>query len=352
MNLHERIKFRREELLMTQTELAMKLGYKSRSSINKIEQGLSDIPQSKIKAFAEALDTSVGALMGWGNELGDLIRSNRLAKGQVLREYALSIGLDYKRLDALERGYDYRDDGPTAPLTPSEAEKISKAVGVPADSVCSLRICKPSGRDFSDECRFIEIVCLLERYNLYVDVQRGVPGVGVIIATKEGVVLEETVMDDFMNHYSEIIENHLTASKSQIRKKTMGVRIPVLNRVSAGVPIEAIENIVCYEEIPEEMAKTGDFFGLIIKGESMEPKMSDGDVVIIRRQGDIESGQVGVVIVDDTDATVIRVIKESNGIMLVATNQTAYPPKFFDSKQVEDLPVVIIGKVAELRAKF
>ena len=145
---------------------------------------------------------------------------------------------------------------------------------------------------------------------------------------------------------------YLMGWEDKSNKSAKSVKIPVLNRVSAGIPIEAIEEIINYEEIPEEMAKTGDFFGLIIKGESMEPKMSDGDVVIIRRQGDIESGQVGVVIVDDTDATVIRVIKESNGIMLVATNQTAYPPKFFDSKQVEDLPVVIIGKVAELRAKF
>lgn len=63
--LYERIKSRREELGMTQEELAQKLGYKSRSSIQKIEKGENDIPQSKIKAFAVALNTTPEYLMGW-----------------------------------------------------------------------------------------------------------------------------------------------------------------------------------------------------------------------------------------------------------------------------------------------
>lgn len=60
-----RIKKRREELKLTQQELALKLGYKSRSSINKIEIGENDIPFSKLSKIANALDTSVSELMGW-----------------------------------------------------------------------------------------------------------------------------------------------------------------------------------------------------------------------------------------------------------------------------------------------
>ncbi|MER2108225.1 MAG: helix-turn-helix transcriptional regulator [Solibacillus sp.] len=56
---------RRKEIGMTQEELAQRMGYKSKSSINKIELGKSDIPQSKIKLFAEALGTTPGNLMGW-----------------------------------------------------------------------------------------------------------------------------------------------------------------------------------------------------------------------------------------------------------------------------------------------
>lgn len=65
MELYKRIKQRREELGMSQEELAHKLGYKSRSSVNKIELGINDIPQSKISAFASALDVSEAWLLGY-----------------------------------------------------------------------------------------------------------------------------------------------------------------------------------------------------------------------------------------------------------------------------------------------
>lgn len=61
----ERITRRRLQLSMTQEELALKLGYKDKSSINKIEKGLSDIPQSKIIDFADALQCTKEYLMGW-----------------------------------------------------------------------------------------------------------------------------------------------------------------------------------------------------------------------------------------------------------------------------------------------
>ena len=63
-----------------------------------------------------------------------------------------------------------------------------------------------------------------------------------------------------------------------------GIVINVLGRVAAGIPLEAIEDIIDTEEISEEMAKTGEFFGLQINGDSMEPKFSKGDVVIVRKQ--------------------------------------------------------------------
>lgn len=64
-DIYKRIRTRREELNLSQEELAKKMGYKSRSSINKIEMGENDIPQSKVEAFAKALDTTPAYLMGW-----------------------------------------------------------------------------------------------------------------------------------------------------------------------------------------------------------------------------------------------------------------------------------------------
>lgn len=127
--------------------------------------------------------------------------------------------------------------------------------------------------------------------------------------------------------------------------------IPVLGSVRAGLPVEAVENIIDYEEISEEMARQGDFFALQIKGDSMEPKISDGDVVIVRKQPDVESGEIAIVLVNGDEATIKKVQKFTGGINLVPSNP-AYEVKTFTNQQIETLPVKILGKVVELRAKF
>lgn len=68
MHIGERIKLKREQLGLTQQELAAKLGYTNRATIAKIESGKNDIVQSKVVAFAEALDTTPAYLMGWEDE--------------------------------------------------------------------------------------------------------------------------------------------------------------------------------------------------------------------------------------------------------------------------------------------
>lgn len=129
------------------------------------------------------------------------------------------------------------------------------------------------------------------------------------------------------------------------------VQIPVLGYVKAGIPMTAIENIIDYEEISQEQARTGEFFGLQIKGDSMEPKISEGDVVIVRKQETVENGEIAVVLINGDDATVKKFYKTDAGIKLVSTNPT-YDPFFFTPDEVNTLPVSVIGKVVELRAKF
>lgn len=131
-----------------------------------------------------------------------------------------------------------------------------------------------------------------------------------------------------------------------------GVRIPVLGRVVAGIPIEAVEEILDYEEITPELAATGEFFALKIRGHSMEPRMMEGDVVIVRKQEDVESGDVAIVLVNGNEATVKRVKKQEEGITLIATNTSVYEPHFYSNKEIKNLPVQILGKVVELRGKF
>lgn len=130
-----------------------------------------------------------------------------------------------------------------------------------------------------------------------------------------------------------------------------GVAINVLGRVAAGIPIEAIEDVIDTEEISEEMAKTGEFFGLQIHGDSMEPKFSDGDVVIVRKQNDAESDDIVIAMVNGDDATCKKLKKYDDGIALISTNP-AYDPMYFSKEEIETKPVRILGRVVELRAKF
>lgn len=130
-----------------------------------------------------------------------------------------------------------------------------------------------------------------------------------------------------------------------------GVSVPVLGYVRAGIPIEAVEEILDYEEISQEMSAQGEHFALSIKGDSMEPKISEGDVVIVRKQDVVENGELAVVLVNGNDATVKRFYKNDNGITLISTNPI-YPPFVYSKKDVDELPIRVIGKVVELRAKF
>ena len=147
------------------------------------------------------------------------------------------------------------------------------------------------------------------------------------------------------------IDYLLGESDFRIEQQPSGVLIPVMGDVRAGYPMEAIENIIDYEEIPEEMARRGEFFALRIKGDSMEPKFSEGDVIIVRKQNTIENGEIGVVLVNGDSATVKIVKLHEHGMTLLPTNP-AYHPMYYDAQEVCDLPVVILGKVVELRAKF
>lgn len=219
LQLYKNIKRRRTELHLTQSELADKMGYADKSMIAKIEKGLVDLPQSKILAFAEALETTPSSLMGW------------------------------------------------EPISDEEIGDV-----------------------------------------FYENMQKPLP-------------------------------------------KKHGVLIKVLGRVAAGIPIEAVEDVIDNEEISESLAKTGNFFALQIHGDSMEPRMCEGDVVIVRQQNDAESGDIVIAMVNGDDATCKRLRKYRDGIELVSNNPS-YEPMFFSNEEIISKPVKIIGKVVELRGKF
>ena len=202
----DRVRARREELSLTQAELAKKMGYKSRSSINKIELNQRNMKQSQIAALATALDTTPAYLMGWNEE--------------------------------------------------------------------------------------------------------------------------ET-------------QQHETFT------------IPVLGRVAAGIPIEAVEDVIDYEELSSDIFKDSpkSYFGLKIKGHSMEPRICDGDYVIVHKQDDAECDDIVIARVNGEEATCKRLKKYAEGIALISLNP-AYEPMVYTPDQIDGLPVKVIGKVVELRGKL
>lgn len=209
MEIYKIIKSRREQIGMTQEELAKKLGYKSRSSINKIEIGENDIPQSKIALFAKALDTTPAYLMGW------------------------------------------------------------------------------------DE-----------------------------------------------------------AKPTTTKQKLKAIRVPVLGRIPAGTPIDAIEDILDWEELdPRQFNPSHDYFGLMVRGDSMYPEYLEGDILIVQQENDADSGKDVVAYVNGNEATLKRLYKyESGNIELRALNPQ-YESKTYTPDDINNIPVVIRGIVKELRRK-
>lgn len=128
-----------------------------------------------------------------------------------------------------------------------------------------------------------------------------------------------------------------------------GFRIPILRRIPAGIPFEAITDIEGWEEIDPERSKEGLFYCLRIEGRSMEPTIMDGSLVVCRVQNEVPNGKVAIVSINGDDATCKRVQLNPDGITLIGDNPSVYPPHFYSAKEVEELPVRIIAQVIETK---
>lgn len=130
-----------------------------------------------------------------------------------------------------------------------------------------------------------------------------------------------------------------------------GAVVFVYGTIPAGMPIECIEDVIDTEEISVDMLKGGkEYFGLRVKGNSMEPEYLDGDTLILLKQDDCENGDDCVVMVNGQEGTFKRVFKNENGIILQPLN-SAYDPVPYTNKEIEELPVRILGVVEEIRRK-
>lgn len=130
-------------------------------------------------------------------------------------------------------------------------------------------------------------------------------------------------------------------------------KIKVLGSVGAGIPIEMIDDVIDYEELDQDEFPYPEYeyFGLKISGHSMEPRICDGDTVIVHQQPTAESGEIVIVSIGNENAVCKKIKINSNGITLISFNPV-FEPMVFTRKEIISDPVNILGKVVELRGKL
>ena len=218
--------------------------------------------------------------------LGDLIKEYRINNKLSLRDFARRCGLSHTYISALEKNIDPRTGKPIAP-TLDTIKYISKGMNLSIEEILKM---------LDDEQEF-KMNAEAPKYN-------SDPALALVYGT-----------------------------------------------IPAGIPMECIEDIIDTEEISANMLK-GDkqYFGLRVKGNSMEPEYLDGDTLILLKQDDCENGDDCVVMVNGNDATFKRVFKTEKGIRLQPLNPS-YAPMVYSNDDIEKLPVRILGVVEEIRRK-
>ena len=127
---------------------------------------------------------------------------------------------------------------------------------------------------------------------------------------------------------------------SQNDKKNLN-KIPVLGKIAAGTPIEAIQNEVSRIAIPEELSKNGQHFGLKVSGDSMiEAGINDGDTVIVKKTNTANNGQIVVALIDDQEAMLKRIRKKGKVVALESANK-GYETKIFGPDRVKVQGVLV-----------
>ncbi len=165
------------------------------------------------------------------------------------------------------------------------------------------------------------------------------------------VKIDNDSLKKLADYFNVSVDYLLDRETPNVGNQGRGVKIPVYGEIAAGIPIEAIEDIIDFEEITPDLAASGEFLALAIKGDSMAPRIQSGDVVIIRRQETVENGDIAAVMVNGDSATLKRVKPDANGLWLLPLNP-AFTPIFYTKKECAEKPVRILGKMIELRAKF
>ena len=163
----------------------------------------------------------------------------------------------------------------------------------------------------------------------------------VEIVAKLANVLGTTV-DFLLGNTCVISSAKMLEAFSNISPNHSRKSIPVLGIVRAGYNYLAHENVIDYIEPAPYMSDIENYFGLIVKGESMSPLFSEGDYVVVHKQdGEYNTNDVCVVLINGDEATIKKIVKTDEGIELHAFNPY-FPVRRFTFEEIEQLPVKIL----------
>ena len=149
----------------------------------------------------------------------------------------------------------------------------------------------------------------------------------------EVIKLPETASaNDIYNTFSpSVIKGGLDQKKSNNKD----MEIPVLGKIAAGTPVEAIQNEIARIPLPSNLEKNGEYFGLRVQGDSMiEAGISEGDTVIVKKTDTAENGKIVVALVDDHEAMLKRIRRKGKTVALESANKN-YETKIFGPDRVK-----------------
>jgi repressor LexA len=127
-----------------------------------------------------------------------------------------------------------------------------------------------------------------------------------------------------------------------------GERVPIIGEVKAGYDLLADQNIIGYEYLPKGLSNGGEYFYLKVRGDSMiDASISDGDLVLVRRQPAVDEGQIAVVLLNNSEVTIKRVHFQKDEFVILHSANKKYPPKLckFNEIRIQGLVKQIIKKV-------
>lgn len=307
MECGEKIKQKRKELNLTQTDLASKVNLKF-GTISKYEKNEISIPSNKLKEIANVLDVSVDYLLG----------DTTIANPQTYLE------------EKLETYY----------LTEKEYDLIIN--DIINNERIDLSILNSTQKNME---KVKQAYC--EVFNVYINYLENSPLDATININDENIKDYIKPIDvKFIEMLKSINRNKVVHKEDSNALSTTDTpkKYPVLGKISAGLPLLAVENVEYFSYAPSsKIQEDYDYFFLRVQGDSMNMEFPDGCLLLVQKQPTLEEGQIGVFRINGDDATVKRFQKENGFIMLEPrSTNPKHKTQTYDPQKVK---VEIIGKV-------